>query len=145
MGQTASQIENRIEEKRENLGDNLRELESRVKSATDWRYQFRSHPGIFLGGALGGGMLLARAVGRSSRRSRRDIFSSPRAGISADVNTGQRPARPRSPALENAIHAWGNIKGALVGVAAARVKDYVEKAIPGFDTYYQKTEIRHPM
>jgi uncharacterized protein DUF3618 len=60
MGETASQIENHIEETREDLGSNLHELEERVKLATDWRRQFRNNPAIFLALAFGGGLLLAR-------------------------------------------------------------------------------------
>jgi hypothetical protein len=60
MGETASQIENHIEETREDLGSNLHELEERVKLATDWRRYFRSNPAIFLALAFGGGLLLAK-------------------------------------------------------------------------------------
>jgi hypothetical protein len=60
MGETASQIENHIEETREDLGSNLHELEERVKLATDWRRQFRNHAAIFLALAFGGGLLLAK-------------------------------------------------------------------------------------
>jgi hypothetical protein len=59
MGQTASQIENDIDNKRKNLGSNLQELESRIKSATAWRHQFRNRPLALLGMAFGGGVLLA--------------------------------------------------------------------------------------
>jgi ElaB/YqjD/DUF883 family membrane-anchored ribosome-binding protein len=60
MGETASQIENHIEETREDLGSNLHELEERVKLATDWRSHFRNNPWLLLGLAFGGGLLLAR-------------------------------------------------------------------------------------
>jgi uncharacterized protein (UPF0216 family) len=43
MGQTTDQIENHIENKREDLKSYLQELETRVKSATDWRHYFQSH------------------------------------------------------------------------------------------------------
>ncbi len=69
MGQTASQIENHIENKRADLSSNLQELEYRVKSATDWRRQFQSRPAAFLGMAFGGGILLA-AMTSSGRRRR---------------------------------------------------------------------------
>lgn len=60
MGETASQIESHIEETRENLGENLQELEQRVRSATDWRRHFRKRPMVFLGLAFGGGLMLAK-------------------------------------------------------------------------------------
>ena len=37
MDETANQIEAHIDRTRERLGSNLRELESRVDAATDWR------------------------------------------------------------------------------------------------------------
>ncbi len=69
MGQTASQIESHIQDKRADLSFNLQELEYRVKSAADWRRQFRNRPAAFLGAAFGGGMLLA-ALTSSGRRRR---------------------------------------------------------------------------
>ena len=45
MGQTTDQIENQIENKREDLKSNLQELETRVKTATDWRHYFAEHTG----------------------------------------------------------------------------------------------------
>jgi hypothetical protein len=60
MGETASQIENHIEETREDLGSNLHELEERVKRATDWRLQFKNNPSLFLAVAFGAGLLIAR-------------------------------------------------------------------------------------
>ncbi len=70
MGETADQIEAHIEDTRDDLGANLRELEHRVKSATDWREQFRSNPLRMVGVAFGGGILLASVLGRNKRRHR---------------------------------------------------------------------------
>ena len=42
MGQAANQIENHIENERQELGSNLRELEDKVKSVTDWHHQFKT-------------------------------------------------------------------------------------------------------
>ena len=68
MGQTATQIESHIESKRADLTSNLRELENRVRSATDWREQFQNRTGTFLGLAFGGGLLLAAMIGGSSNK-----------------------------------------------------------------------------
>lgn len=72
MGQTASQIENHIEDKRADLSSNLRELEQRVRSATDWREQFQNRPEIFLGVAFGGGLLLAAMLYSPSNKRRKN-------------------------------------------------------------------------
>ena len=66
MGQTTDQIENVIDQTRENLKTNLEELETRVKAVTDWRSQFRKHPGSMLVAALVGGVLLSSMLGKGS-------------------------------------------------------------------------------
>jgi hypothetical protein len=66
--QTTGQIESYIDDKREDLGSNLKELEYKVRSATDWKQQFRKNPITMLGVAFAGGILLA--TGSRSRRCR---------------------------------------------------------------------------
>ena len=145
MGTTSNQIENYIDNQRENLGQNLRELETRVKSvADDWRYQFENHPTVFLGAAFGGGILLAAALRPSAARNRRGRYAAPVTAFSpSNARRSPRPPHENSPARETALHAWENIKGALVGVAAARLKDYVDEFIPGFSAQYRHVESRH--
>lgn len=69
MGQTTDQIENQIENKREDLKSNLHELETRVKTATDWRHYFTEHTGAMIAAAFGGGVLLATMLGGRSPRA----------------------------------------------------------------------------
>ena len=38
-----------------------------------------------------------------------------------------------------ALETWENIKGALVGLAATRVKDYVGEIVPGFQEHYDRS------
>jgi hypothetical protein len=64
MGQTTDQITAEIDRSREQLQVNLRELETRVKSAADWRVQFQRHPGRMIAAAVAGGMLLSKMFGR---------------------------------------------------------------------------------
>ena len=139
MGQTASQIETHIENKREDLGSNLRELEDKVKSVTDWQRQFKSRPLVFLGLAFGGGAVLASMVGRPSgaRRSTSNFVAENK--IPAAVATPRTPRAP-SRAMEKATEAWENLQGALVGIAAAKVKDYADGIIPGFSEQYRRAE-----
>ena len=144
MGQTASQIENHIEGKRVDLGSNLRELEDKVKSVTDWHRQFEKRPVIFLGLAFGGGAVLASMVGRSGggRRYYNYIPGNGSTGTGPETRTHRAPspARASSPAMERASQAWENVKGALVGIAASKVKDYADGIIPGFSDHYRQTE-----
>lgn len=145
MGQTANQIESHqieshIEDERIRLHSNLRELEYRVRSATDWHQQFRARPMLFLGAAFGGGLLLA-AISRGSRPRR---YRAPyrRVGV-REVETLE-PAKPKkdaSPVMENAARAWENVKGALVGIAAQKVKEYADGIFPGFSREYDKAQM----
>jgi len=59
MGEESDQIKKHIEERRQDLGAQLNELEYRVKSATDWRAQVTKQPGKAAAVAFGGGLLLA--------------------------------------------------------------------------------------
>ena len=62
MGAQSDQIKKHIEEKRDELGAHLNELEYRVKSAADWRVHVQKRPGQAIAIAFGGGLLLALAV-----------------------------------------------------------------------------------
>jgi hypothetical protein len=129
MGETTNQIESYIEAKREDLGSNIAELENKVKSIVDWREQFRSSPMTMVGVAFGGGILLASMLGGKSRRrstSHMNNTAVPHAGADQQTN--------------KALETWDNIKGALIGVAATRFKDFVSEVVPGFQEQFRKTE-----
>jgi hypothetical protein len=130
MGQRTDQIENQIETKREDLKSNLEELQTRVKTATDWRHYFAEHTGTMITAAFGGGVLLAAMVGGRSNRA-----SLSQAGGSSE------PARPwvrgtKHEVLENV----DSIKSALVGAAATRFKDILGEVVPGFREHLAKAE-----
>lgn len=67
MGETTDQIENHIETKREDLHSNLKELENKVKSATDWRQYFQKYTAALVAAAFGGGIVVSAMVGRRRR------------------------------------------------------------------------------
>jgi hypothetical protein len=66
MGETTDQIEEHIQSKRGELQSNLEELESKVKSAVDWRQYFHKYTGTMVAAAFGAGMLLS-AVSKRRR------------------------------------------------------------------------------
>jgi hypothetical protein len=133
MGQTTHQIEAHIDSARENLGSNLNELERKVKSVTDWKQHFQTSPMTMLGLAFGGGILLATALGGRNRRGRgaRDF---------SREATGPQPHSGTDHQKFKALETWDNIKGALIGVAATRFKDFVGEVIPGFEEQFRTTE-----
>jgi hypothetical protein len=66
MGEEPDQIERHIDATRGQLGENLAELERKVKNATDWRLHFHRNPFPMMGAAFAGGLLLALMMGRRS-------------------------------------------------------------------------------
>jgi hypothetical protein len=132
MGQTTNQIAAHIEDTCEDLGSNLRELEQKVKSVTDWKQHFQNSPLTMVGVAFGGGIVLASMVGGRRR---------PRQGRSSSLTTGAEPHAGTDHQKDQALETWDNIKGALIGVAATRFKDFVAEVIPGFQEQYQRTEV----
>jgi hypothetical protein len=59
MDQKPDVIRGQIEEHRQELVENVRELETRVKSMADWRMRFQQDPGKMLGIAFAGGVVLS--------------------------------------------------------------------------------------
>ena len=130
MGQTTDQIENQIENNRADLKSNLQELETRVKTATDWRQYFAEHTGTMIAAAFGGGVLLATMVGGRSNR----------ASLS-QADGSSEPARPwRTGTKHEVLENVDSIKSALVGAAATRFKGILGEVVPGFKEHLAKTE-----
>jgi hypothetical protein len=131
MDQAADKIETQIERTRERLGSNLRELENRVDAATNWREQFRARPHLFLGGAIAGGALAAAVL---RPRSSHPVFDSSSESLLASGPRNDVNVQVRAQVLD----LWNNIKGALLGVAAVRITEYISDVIPGFDEHYRR-------
>jgi hypothetical protein len=107
----------------------MRELEGKIDAATDWREQFRGRPHVFLGAAFVGGVVLAGVL-----RSKGPSRAPSTAAVNGNGGHGS--------ALRQAMALWNNVQGALLGVAAARVKDYIGEMVPGFDDHYRRAEER---
>jgi hypothetical protein len=128
MGQTVQQVEAHIGTTRQQLGSNLEELERKIDGMTDWRQHFQVRPFTVLGVAFAGGVVLAVSLRSRSARRRYSSSSEPHVGTAAQKY--------------HALRTWDNIKGALIGVAATRFKDYVGELIPGFHEQFERTERR---
>ena len=87
-----------------------------------------------LGLAFGGGILLATTLGgrRKKRGGGERSFSS--------HATGSEPHAGTDHQKHKALATWDNIKGALIGVAATRFKEFVGEVVPGFHEQFQRTE-----
>jgi hypothetical protein len=131
MGEATREIEAHIAETRTDLGSNLQELEQKMKSVTDWKQHFQKNPMKLLGVAFGGGILLATILGGGKRSGRERRFSNP---------TSSEPHGGTDHQKHKALETWDNIRGALIGVAAMRFKDFVGEVVPGFHEQFQRTE-----
>ena len=133
MGETTDQIESHIENRREDLGSNLNELEQKVKAVTDWRQQFQKNPKTMIGAAFGGGVLLASMMG-GRKRSSRGVASPQPQTLTAQ---GRSSVHARK---HDALEVWDTMKGALIGVAAGQFKNVLGQLVPGFQEQYHKAE-----
>jgi hypothetical protein len=129
MGQRAEQIEKEIEQERSELDRNLKELEHRVRDATDWKLQFQKHPGPLLGAAFAVGIGLAMLSSRNGRSQQPPVSA---------------PAAPHFRAESS--ETWQILKTALIGLAAQRLSTLVDEYVPGFQRHYREaaTNVRAP-
>jgi len=143
MGQRPSEITQDIRATRAELGSNLQELENRVKGMTDWREQFQKNPLTMMGLALGGGLLLATALG--GRHSRHSYSERRGDGRTTGSHDGEESHRATNHQMKRASDTWDTIKGALIGVAAGKAQSFLNEALPGFGEEFQKVQRReHP-
>ena len=117
MTQTKEQIEAQIDHARMDLNANLHELEERATSAMDWKQQFDAKPGTLLAVAFVGGIALFLLIGGGGGARRGPRYS----GL---------PPLPQPRAAKAESEMWNRVKGALIGLAAARITDYVGHIIP---------------
>jgi hypothetical protein len=135
MGESTSEVERTIVAERRRLGRNLEELEGRARDLADWRTHYRNNPALLLTVALAGGLVLG-AITAGGGSSRGDSH-----GLDAYRRRGSRASRQVSDTLLA-------IAEAVLGVASAKVMEFVGNTVPGFseqvahrqpDTGFQRT------
>jgi len=162
MGQTADQIKQEIDQQRESLGSNLQQLETKVKETVDWRTQFEQRPMAGVGLAFGAGFLLSVLMpsGDSSKSSsgssyRRDMsnyrvqdesYQYQPAYATASYQPSSSPqgssSRPKSPEMNEITETIENIRGAVMGLAATRLRSFLAEAVPGFEDEYEQARTK---
>jgi hypothetical protein len=167
MDEKPDQIIGHIESQRSELGRNLNELETRVRATTNWRTYFDRNPGMAMGAALGGGLLLGVMVSskrhsgsRSSYRSSSSGRSSSSSyagaaaggaamGLSSSGSSGSSSSRsPKVPSpvtsqqLRQVSETLDHVKAALIGFGISKAKEFLSQAIPGLDTHLNDAEQR---
>lgn len=131
MEQESERIEKHIEERREQLGRNLEELESRVKSNFDWRTHYSKNPWLVLAIAFTGGAAVGAMVSGDSRSSsygRRSYAGS--GGMDSHFDSSSRSG-------SRLASTWGNIQGAVLTAATRKVEDFLDELLPGFRDEYR--------
>lgn len=140
MAEQTDQLERHIQSKRSELGHNLEELEHKVKSAGDWHTYFERYPMTALGISFGGGILLSMLMGPRSSRGRRVADTVGWQDNHSRAAAMDYPTRTVGGARDKMAETVDTIKGALFGLATAKVQDILSDAIPGFREHYQKAE-----
>ena len=124
MGETINEIERDLAAERVDLRRNLGELETKARQLTDWRHYYRNHPAALIGAALASGVVLGVIAGGGS--THRDHF--PEAPFPGEPSE----PRPRSRAMRRLENDWRHLSDALMGVASAKVMEFVGNLVPGF-------------
>jgi hypothetical protein len=136
MGERPDEIEQQIHETRQNLNENLYELQEKVKNAFDWRTQFDERPLTMLAVAFGGGLLASALIPSLSSR-RRGAY---RGQLNCDDSAVNPP--PTESAVASASRANGDarrrsdgydaLKGALMTAVATRLGGLVGDILSGY-------------
>lgn len=140
MDEETNKIREHIDYEREQLGRDLDEIESRVKSATDLKAHFNKNTGLILGAAVAGGFLLSLACRNSSPSSSATTpwESNPRERV-ANTSTTQFKSSA-SLHLQRVSETLDDIFEGLVGVVTDKVYSFVADAVPGFRAQYDAIE-----
>jgi hypothetical protein len=138
MGEKPDQIERHIYETRNELGENISELQEKVRIAVDWRAQFDQRPMLMIGLAFGGGLLLsALLTGRRRGNSQRSSNKAPHNRWKRESQSSEHGAsggRDR----DEANSTWDDIRGAVLAVAGTKLGSVIEEVLPGFQEHFKK-------
>jgi hypothetical protein len=157
MGETPDEIERHIYEKRSELGENINELQQKVKRTMDWRAQVEERPMMMMGLAFGGGVLLSLLFGggshrssrkwsteRSRRQSRTGEYGSQSYGSGQSRLSEYSGSSGMQERENQADSMWNNIRNSLLAVAGARLGGVIEEVLPGFQEHFRKRQGERP-
>jgi hypothetical protein len=122
VDEKSSEIIDEIETSRDRLGENLNDLESRMREAANWRTYYERHPYMFIGTAVGGGLLLSGIL---------------RGGKGSNGGTVRHEVRHEGIPREKgpASEIIDQVKSALVVYGTAKAKEVLGEVLPGFREY----------
>jgi hypothetical protein len=152
VGEDTNQIEQEIRQRRSDLGRNLSELEDKARKLADWRTHYRDHPGVFLGAAVGAGIVLALTT-VPAQKARRfgvafdDAEAMPERDTSHDVyrsngSGGPPVTRGHSETVQRIRReigeTWDQIATGLLHLASASAVAWVSGLVPGFRDHVEE-------
>jgi len=119
-----------IETERERLGENFQEIETRIKDAADPREWYNRNPGLILGAAAAGGLVLGLlCTSRSTEAAHAAGFAAPRPNP-------ERHAASASSHLNTIKNTLDTTMAALVGLGAQKFQDFISDTLPGYEQQY---------
>ena len=138
---TTTQMQDKVENVQHQVQDKVEEVQHKVKDAADWRKQFDQRPMVGLAVAFGGGVLLASMMGGGGNNDRRSSGGSYYPAYQQQgFSTYQGNGGGTEVGKQHAASTFDNVKGALMGVAAAQLKSVLSDTLPGFNEEYQQVE-----
>jgi hypothetical protein len=143
VGEITGEIERQIIAERRELGRSLDELETKAKALTNWRTHYRSHPRIALGAVFATGLVAGALAGRRRHVLTDDLLAAE--GIEPVRHLTANGPAPRSRTKEQLASTWGHIWSSLLGVAATRAVDAVNRFLPGFREEYSHRNPGEPV
>ena len=138
MVQETNKIKQHIEAERERLGNDLHEIEDRVRKATDLKEWFNRNPVATMGAALAGGFVLSMLIGKSSSPATTGGHYEP-SRVSGLTRGSGMPASVGSE-LHSVGRTIDRVFAALIGVGSRKLRDAVAEAVPGFRDKYDELE-----
>lgn len=140
MGQTADQLRNQVDQKRQEATDKIEQIEQQVahtaeqvKDQLNWRHQVEEKPLLAVGIALVGGMLLGGAIGGgnndhgSSNSSGGGNDKAYYGGSQSSGISGAIRKAAKSSGFEDTMHG---VTSAALATAGDRLKDLAHQYFP---------------
>jgi ElaB/YqjD/DUF883 family membrane-anchored ribosome-binding protein len=143
--QTANQMQDRVEDVQHQVQDKVEDVQEKFRDATDWRTQFNKRPMVGLLVAFGGGALLGSMLGGDDKDRDRSGYRGGQYSYQPQYQTSQYQGYSGSDGgmhvgKQHMSSTFDNVKGALMGVAAAQLKNVLSDAVPGFADEYRQVE-----
>lgn len=134
-------IESRVRDTTDQVQHKVEDVQQKVKDATDIRGQFERRPMLGVAVAFGGGVLLGTMMGGGGNGGNRQSYSGGYQYQPQQFQSyGDRSQGGTDIGRQHASSTFENVKGALMGVAAAQVKSMLSQNLPGFDDEYRQVE-----